>query len=87
MNLLRRYWFKFEPVPEPTPLNLGCGITAFDYEDAVNILNKKIIPRQAALKIAEVSENVDVSLLDDKHVLPNIGSVNIRGVWFPKGYD
>ena len=87
MNLLRRYWFSFEPVPEPTPLNLGCGITAFSNEDAINILNQKIIPRRGGLKIAEVLEDVDVSLLDPKHVFPNIGSVHIRGVWFPKGYD
>jgi hypothetical protein len=27
--------------------------------------------------------DVDVASLDAKHVLPNIGPVVVRGVWFP----
>jgi hypothetical protein len=36
--------------------------------------------------VVQVVENVDVSTLDQKHVLPNIGDVTVRGVWFPLGY-
>jgi hypothetical protein len=36
-------------------------------------------------KIIEIQEDVDVSKLDPKHVVPNIGSVTIRGIWFPMG--
>jgi hypothetical protein len=28
-----------------------------------------------------------VSILDQKHVLPNVGMVNVRGIWFPQGYE
>jgi hypothetical protein len=86
MNL-RRYWFKFVPRRQPTPLNLGLGITAFDREDAVSIAQMKVFPHARMPEIVTIDEDVDISTLDPKHVLPNIGSVVARGVWFPRGYD
>jgi hypothetical protein len=32
-------------------------------------------------------EDVDLSSLEQKHVLPNLGDVTARGIWFPQGYD
>ena len=36
--------------------------------------------------VKEIRENVDVSSLDEGHVLRNIGPLHVRGVWFPRGY-
>ena len=86
MKSLRRFWFVFEHLGTPTPLNLGCGVTAFDYDDAVNILRKRVFVGMNLPGILECIENIDVSTLDRKHVLPNLGLVTARGVWFPQGY-
>jgi hypothetical protein len=42
MGKLRQFWFKFEQMPAPTPVNLGCGVTAFSREDALSLLREKI---------------------------------------------
>jgi len=48
----------------------------------------KTVFREAQIPDLEsVRENVDVSALDERHVLPNMGNVLVRGVWFPLGHD
>jgi len=89
MSLLRRYWFEFEPLSKPSPLNLGCGVTAYSYEDAVALMgelvfNQPPFSEDPPPKIVRVLEDVDVSKLDQGHVIPNMGLVVDRGVWFPK---
>ena len=86
MNMLRRYWFKFQQMPTPTVLNIGCGVTAYDYDDAMNLLRTTAFAGKTMPKVVEVVEDVDVSKLDQKHVIPNMGVVPARGIWFPKGF-
>lgn len=81
MALLRRFWFVFQNAPAFSPLQLGCGVTAYSFDDACHILNDHI--SYGDLKIKSVTEDADVNNLDKNHVLPNIGLVTIRGVWFP----
>jgi hypothetical protein len=83
---LTRYWFSFEPFPEPTPLNLGCGVTAFDYEDALMLLDTRVFRESGIPPIKSRIENVDVRDLEQRHVAPNIGVVSERGIWFPLTY-
>lgn len=85
MSSLRRYWFTFLQATTPTPLNLGCGVTAYSYDDAIEILRERVFGGTQPA-VADVIADVDVSILDEKHVLPNIGSTVARGVWFPIGY-
>jgi hypothetical protein len=87
MKQLRRYWFSFEKVARPNPLNLGCGVTAYDYADATSLLREGVFSRKELPLIVACVEDVDVSTLDPKHILPNIGLVNVRGIWFPQGYE
>jgi hypothetical protein len=87
MTRLNRYWFTFEGFAKPTPLNLGCGVTAYDYDDAIYLLRKRVFRGKDPPRIVGCTENVDVSTLDTKHVLPNIGLVTARGIWFPQGYE
>jgi hypothetical protein len=86
MNALHRYWFSFEKFDRPTPLNLGCGVTAFDYDDAIKLLNERIFSSEKFPRIVNCIADIDVSTLDPNHVLPNLGLVSDRGIWFPMGY-
>jgi hypothetical protein len=81
-SLLRRYWFRFEATPTPGALGLGCGVTAFNLEDALRIA-REVAP---SLTIKACIEDVDISELDQSHVIPNMGLVTERGVWYPLGF-
>jgi hypothetical protein len=83
---LHRYWFTFSSIAPYNALRLGCGVTAYDYEDAVSILLQTVFAGENEPKIEKVIEDVDVSTLDQKHLIPNMEPPIWRGVWFPKGY-
>ena len=83
--MLKRYWFRFESLPYDV-LNLGCGVTALDLEDAKSLLGQSVFKDRNWPQIVEVIENVDISTLDQGHVVPNMEPPVWRGVWFPKGY-
>jgi hypothetical protein len=87
MIKLKRYWFSFKDVRAPNVLNLGCGVTAYNYDDAIGILSRKVFLKNVLPEINDFIENIDVSKLDVKHVLPNMHSPTERGVWFPLGYQ
>lgn len=70
----------------PTALNLGCGVTAYDYNDALALLREKVFKGGVVPRILEFKEDVDISLLEQKHVRPNMENPTIRGIWFPMGY-
>ena len=86
MKTVRKFWFRFEKLQRPTALNLGCGVSAFDYEDALNLLKERIFGPNGPPPIVQCIEDVQISDLEKSHVLPNIGSMDIRGIWFPQGY-
>jgi len=83
---LIRYWFRFKPFGKPAPLSLGCGVTAESSAAAISIVQAQVFRGQPLPPVEEVVEDVDVSTLDQKHVLPNMESPLTKGVWFPKGY-
>jgi hypothetical protein len=37
-------------------------------------------------QVAVMIQDVDVSRIDEQHVLPNMGNVLERGIWFPLGF-
>ena len=86
MKPVRQFWFKFEKLPRPIPLNLGCGVSAFDYEDALSLLKDRIFGPNGPPEIIQCVEDVKKSDLEKNHVLPNIGPMDVRGIWFPQGY-
>jgi len=85
--MLTRYWFRFANFRQFSPLALGCGITVKDQEDAITILRERVFsnPNESP-EIVEVVPNVDISRLDQGHVIPNMESPLLRGVWFPRGF-
>jgi hypothetical protein len=87
---LHRYWFRFDLTLDdrhPSGVLAGCGITAFSYDDALQILRERVFKDQDVPPITERREDVDVSSLDQGHVVPNMMSPDKRGVWFPQGYE
>ena len=85
---LVRFWFEFESSDLPmSPLCHGCGVTAWNYEDALNIVQDSIFQGKGMPAIVKCADNLDVSTLDRDHVLPNMNPANYRGVWFPLGYS
>lgn len=82
---LHRYWIKFERIAAPTPLNLGCGVTAFDRVDALRIVRDRAFAGGTMPEILEILDDVDVSQIDSRIVTANMGSVLTRGIWFPLG--
>jgi hypothetical protein len=86
MTKLNRFWFRFERFSDPTALNFGCGVTAFDRSDAETILKSTVFANQSIPKIEDVIENIEFEMLESRHVAPNIGVMSVRGVWFPQGY-
>lgn len=83
---MKRYWFTFVRIPKFSPLSIGCGVTAADYSDAISILKERVLIACHGMEVCEVVEDVDINSLDSGHVLPNMGNVACRGVWFPLGY-
>ena len=83
---LKRYWFIFDfhvLESEPGGIRLGYGVTGYDYADAIKLLEQNMFGGMGCPPIERVIEDIDVSLLDPNHVLPNIGITIRRGVWYP----
>jgi hypothetical protein len=86
---LKRYWFEYDVSQDEIsrysylPLGYGYGITAYDYEDALRIMHHFLIRNNDLPKFSRVIENIDVSTLEDKNIISNMGVPVWRGVWFP----
>jgi hypothetical protein len=92
MMELHRYWFEFEIAPgdlDENPsyagLSWGCGVTAYNYDDAVEILRQRVFKEDPLPEIARVVKDIDISQLDEGHVRPNMTAPSERGIWFPAG--
>ena len=87
MTLLRTYWVTFGDLGKPTPLNLGCGVTAYDREDALELVRNLIFSGKGLPEATDISDDVSIDDLEQNHVAPNIGNIEARGIWFPQGYS
>jgi hypothetical protein len=80
---LLRFWFDFDSAVEvPVGFRLGCGVTAHSEADAYRLLNS-IWPSAGDPPVSRVVAEVDRAQLEQNHVLPNVGDLDVRGVWFP----
>ena len=84
---LIRFWITFAKLAHSSPLNLGCGVTAYSRDDAFEVLKGTVFLGRTMPHVVNVVENVDVSALDQGNVIPNMAAPNIRGVWYPLGYQ
>lgn len=84
---LRRYWIRFDdPGRDAFGLGLGCGVTAFDRDDAVALLEEHLFKGPMPFPIIASTEDVDIRTLDRGHGVPNMLPPNRRGIWYPIGY-
>ena len=79
--MLTRYWFEFVRGGQATALSLGCGITAYNLDDARS--REEIFPLYGDRTVARVIEGVEVASLDETGVRRRLGNPAVRGVWFP----
>jgi hypothetical protein len=77
IQLLHRYWFSITK-------GLGIGVTAFTASEARKMAEEVLPISYPNAQLTTVIEDVDIRTLDQKHVVPNIGSVAMHGVWFPR---
>src|SRR5262249_57474741 len=86
---LHRYWIRFDDphrLTHPLGLGLGCGVTAFDLDDVIGLLERDVFKGPMPFRIASSTEDMDVTTLDQGHVIPNMLPPDRRGVWYPMGY-
>jgi hypothetical protein len=85
---LVRFWIEFaEPPRRFASVHPGFGVTAYDIEDALSLVREKALEGQPLPQIARCVENVDISTLDEGHVIPNMHAPVRRGIWFPMGFQ
>ncbi|MFD0325920.1 hypothetical protein [Lysobacter gummosus] len=68
-------------------MGIGCGVTAIDRDDAIALIFLHVFARHGKLEVKRIEENISVEAIEKEHVLPNMGNIAIRGVWFPLGYE
>jgi hypothetical protein len=94
--MLIRYWFEFSFEENHNKkkfkitdiLKKGAGVTAFDRKDAIRLLEKEFfnagIIEDKLPEVKNVMENFDISTIQDRGIIANMGVCVIRGVWYPK---
>jgi hypothetical protein len=88
--MLKRYWFVIYPEWRYGPWN--AGVTATSAQEAKDFMLKNFIKikyaepleRLKEMEHVEIIEDIDIQLLDKEHVIPNMGPVIFKGVWFPR---
>lgn len=84
---LRRFWFKFQNTTLlPNEVLLGCGVTAATEAEAALIIQREVFSDQP-LPNYTVQPDVDISTLDQRHVVPNMLAPIWEGIWFPGGFQ
>ena len=84
--MLKRFWFVSNPDDRFGVRNFG--VTAVNTDEAINILLKYLTrfdpeTSKHITKNTEIIEDIDIQLLDLNHVIPNMGVVTIKGIWWP----
>lgn len=80
-KILTAYWFEFGPT-----LSLQFGVTAYSFDDAISILKEKAFRKQELPALKSFTENIKPGEVDPGHIVPNMGALTERGIWFPLGY-
>jgi hypothetical protein len=68
--------------PDAGPLD-AYGVTAYSLSDALRILREFGVELPDDISSFKVVEGIRVSDLDQNHIVPNIGPIVVRGVWYP----
>lgn len=61
----------------------GFGVTAFSREDAFDLLNTLGHSFKPDDPQVCITEGIRIEDLDQEHIVPNVGPLAFRGVWYP----
>jgi hypothetical protein len=81
-KLLTAYWIEFGPL-----LASQFGVTAYSFDDAISILKQKVYRNEEMPPVKTSIENIKFKDLDQNHVVPNMGAITERGIWYPLNYQ
>lgn len=78
---LETFWIEYS---QDEKFVLGIGVTAFSQEDAFLLIKECGIDHWFdRAREMKVTSDVRIEDLDQKNVVPNIGPLQLRGVWYP----
>ncbi len=78
---LDTFWIEF---PRDENFVLGIGVTAFSQEDAFLLIKERGIDHWfEGARETKITSGVRIRDLDQRNVVPNIGPLQLRGVWYP----
>ncbi len=82
-STMHPYWVTFSDQKVFSVLRRGVGVTAHNEGDALLLIEEAFGP----LMVRQIVVVEDVASLDQGHVRPNMGSLFMRGIWFPLGHE
>ena len=79
---LKTFWIK-SPLPHAP---MGFGVTAHSIVEAIAIIRAmgygRYLPEDS--NQLRISEGIKVDELDQRHVVPNMNPIVVRGMWYPR---
>ena len=80
-SALETFWIEF---PQDDNFVLGIGVTAYSREDAMNLIKDCGIEQWLhGAHETKIIAGVRIDDLDQTNVVPNVGPLQLRGVWYP----
>ena len=80
-SVLETFWIEF---PQDENLVMGIGVTAYSQDDAMSLIKEQGIEHWLeGAREMKITTGVRIDDLDQRHVVPNIGPLQLRGVWYP----
>ena len=73
------HWITF---PKDKRAPLGIGVTAFSEDDAIGLIKEAGYENYIKCDFV-INRNIAIKDLDQNHVVPNMGPITFRGVWYP----
>lgn len=88
MATLTRFGFEFDPTNSAAAKSLSWwGVTAWTVEGARVLISDAGRFDQAFPRVSRLVEGVDISTLDQNYVARNMATPNLRGIWYPLGFQ
>jgi hypothetical protein len=80
-KLLTAYWIELDSYFK------NIGVTGYSLDDAKRLIQEKAFPKEELPRIIKITENIQFKDLDQNHIVPNMGPITERGVWYPNFYS
>jgi hypothetical protein len=60
------------------------GVSGYSLEDAISLLREAGFEIDPTDSSVNVRENVRLTEFEERHIGPNMGPMQLRGVWYPR---